>query len=53
MAEKKLIIDVGEELVEEFKAKESAKRGLSSETMAKADELLAGALSSSKKAKKK
>ena len=50
--ETKLVVEVGEELVEELKEKEKAKRGCDEQVMSEVDKLLAGS-SAPKKAKKK
>ena len=50
--ETKLVVEVGEELVEELKEKEKAKRGADELVMSEVDKLLAGS-SAPKKAKKK
>ena len=50
--ETKLVVEVGEELVEELKEKEKAKRGADEQVMTEVDKLLAGS-SAPKKAKKK
>ena len=50
--ETKLVVEVGEELVEELKEKEKAKRGVDEHVMSEVDKLLAGS-SAPKKAKKK
>ena len=47
----KLAVEVGEELVEELKEKEKAKRGVDQQVMAEVDKLLAGG-SAPKKLKK-
>ena len=51
--ETKLVVEVGEELVEELKEKEKAKRGCDEQVMSEVDKLLAGTSSAPKKAKKK
>jgi hypothetical protein len=50
--ETKFVVEVGEELVEELKKKEKAKRGADEHVMSEVDKLLAGS-SAPKKAKKK
>ena len=49
--ETKLVVEVGEELVEELKEKEKAKRGCDEQVMTEVDKLLAGS-SAPKKQKK-